>query len=260
MNAISTRHKVVTADFGEALFNPDAATPEGLVGPDGQTAPKRFNVYRNNVIVSLTEALGRTFPAMKTLLGDEYFGALARVFIVAHPPQSPVLMWYGSDFAGFVEGFPPLADYPYLADVARVEWAWLQAYHAADVEPLDPAMLSAVAPEELGSVVFTKHPSAEIVASNWPILDLVQVNRFDEDGKTTIDLGVAQSVLITRPGLDVEILGLGPAGDIFFNALLQMATLGEAAAAAQDHSAEFSLSDSLSDGLSSGAFTSLQTA
>ena len=119
--------QVNAASFGRALLDPQMATPDGLTGPDGETAPKRFNVYRNNVIVSLCEALGESFPAVKALLGEEYFRALAQAFVTAHPPVSPVLIWYGAGFADFLDVFPPLKAYPYLGDVARLEWSWLQA-------------------------------------------------------------------------------------------------------------------------------------
>lgn len=142
---------VNAASFGRALLDPQMATPDGLTGPDGETAPKRFNVYRNNVIVSLCEALGESFPAVKALLGEEYFRALAQAFVTAHPPVSPVLIWYGAGFADFLDAFPPLKAYPYLGDVARLEWSWLQAYHAADAAPLDPAILGSVDPQRPGA-------------------------------------------------------------------------------------------------------------
>ncbi|POF31038.1 HvfC/BufC N-terminal domain-containing protein [Roseibium marinum] len=247
-----------SGEFGRALLDPEAAPPAGLVGPDGKAAPKRFNVYRNNVIVSLSEALGQTFPAIVSLVGDDYFNALARAFVTRHPPQSPVLMWYGGAFAGFLESFPPLAAYPYLADVARVEWAWLQAYHAADAAPLDPAALSAVAPEDVPAVRFTRHPAAAVVASKWPVLDLVRANRFATDAAAGIDLDEPQAVLVTRPDLEVGVFLLRPGGEVFLSALLEGSTLEGAAASALEKTSEFSLPDCLSDCLSSGAFTAIE--
>ncbi|WP_299816499.1 DUF2063 domain-containing protein [uncultured Roseibium sp.] len=245
-------------EFSEALLDPEAAPPAGLVGPDGKAAPKRFNVYRNNVIVSLSEALGQSFPAILSLLGEDYFNALARAFVTRHPPETPVLMWYGGAFADFLERFPPLAAYPYLADVARVEWAWLQAYHAADATPLNPAELSAVAPDKIAGVRFARHPAAAVVTSKWPVLDLVRANRFATDTADSIDLDAPQSVLVTRPDMDVGVFLLRPGGEVFLSALFEGTTLGEAAASALEKTSEFSLADCLSDCLSSGAFTAIE--
>lgn len=263
MRTKETSGTVAEHQFGAALLNSEQPVPAGLVGPDGQSAPKRFNVYRNNVIVSLVEALGESFPAICSLLGDDYFKALARAFVVAHPPQSPVLMWYGDRFPDFIEAFPPLEAYPYLADVARVEWAWLQAYHAEDATPLDPDALAALAPEEVGAAGFVPHPAAHVLSSRWPVWDLLRANRFDTgaaDGEAEIDLDQAQSVLVTRPQLDVELVLLRPGADVFARELMEGANLAEAAAAAQGACEAFSLADSLSDCLSNGAFKSLLTA
>jgi len=229
-----------------------------LIGPDGKTAPKRFNVYRNNVIVSLCEALGQSFPAVKTLLGEDYFNALARVFVSTHLPVSPVLIWYGRELADFIETFPPLEAYPYLADVARVEWAWLQAYHAADAAPLDPSVLGALAPEDVAEARFIKHPAAAVVGSKWPVLDLIRANRLDAGMAEKIDLNEPQAVLVTRSDLDVGVLLLRLGGDVFAEALFEGVPLGEAAGLAQEKDTDFALADCLSDLLFSGAFTALQ--
>ena len=61
---------------------------------------------------------------------------MARAYALAEPPRSPVLMDYGAGFADFIAGFAPAASLPYLPDVARIERAWREAYHAADAEPL----------------------------------------------------------------------------------------------------------------------------
>lgn len=250
--------KVAASDFGNALLDLDTPAPAGLIGPDGLNAPKRFNVYRNNVIVSLYEALGQSFPAIKTLLGEDYFNALARAFVQEHPPKSPVLLWYGAEFFDFLDAFPPLEAYPYLGDVARLEWAWLQAYHAADETPMDPGVLGNMDPEHVGLAQFEKHPATALVSSQWPVLDLARANRFQPDAAVEIDLQNPQSVLVTRPELDVDLYLLRPGGEVFVRHLLMGETLGDAAVAAQTDNEEFSLSDCLSDCLTSGAFTGLK--
>ncbi|MHA7776390.1 HvfC/BufC N-terminal domain-containing protein [Roseibium sp. M-1] len=258
MRGLASNETLTAADFGRALLNPEADTPAGVTGPDGQAAPKRFNVYRNNVIVSLCDALAQSFPAIGALLGEEYFRALARAFVLEHPPETPVLLWYGGGFADFIETFPPLKAYPYLADVARLEWAWLQAYHAADAAPLDPAALAAIAPEAVGDIRFEMHPAARIVPSNWAIWDLVRLNRFEPEPDEGLNPDCPQPVLVSRPDLEVNVLLLGPGGDIFLEALMRGASLGEAAGLALEACKEFNLSDCLSDCLSNGAFSGLR--
>jgi len=243
--------------FGAALWNAERPVPDGVTGPDGKVSVKRFNVYRNNVIVSLIESLADTYPAIQKLLGEEYFAALARAYVDAEPPTSPILMKYGAGLAGFVERFPPLAGYPYLESVARLEWAWLTAYHAKDDPVMAGETLAQIPEADVGSVVFVPHAAARLVRSNWPVLSLALANRFDPEGGHDIDLEQPQSVLVTRPGYDVEMRLLRPGGDVFVSALLSGAMLQAAAERGAEASAEFSFADSLTDVLACGTFSSL---
>lgn len=242
-------------DFGAALLDVEAPTPEGVIGPDGQLAPKRFSVYRNNVIVSLTEALEQSFPATRHLLGDEYFKALARAFVTAHPPTSPVLLWYGADLSDFIAAFPPLASYPYVADVAHLEWAWLQSYHAEDAKVLDPQALNLVDAARVGDLQFKIHPATTLLNSHWPILSLALANRFAMGSPLEINLDESQSVLVTRPEFDVQLQQARPGMDIFFSELRRGATLQNAATRACERNNVFALSECLSDLLTAGAFS-----
>jgi len=137
------------AMFSSALLRPERETPSLIAGPKGKGAVKRYNVYRNNVTVSLIEALAAIFPAVRRITGEEFFGAMARFHIRETPPSSPLLFEYGRDFPAFIARYEYAQDMPWLADVARIERAWLDAYHAADAEPLSPSAL-AVVPAERG--------------------------------------------------------------------------------------------------------------
>lgn len=243
--------------FGAALFDAERPVPEGVIGAEGETSVKRFNVYRNNVVVSLIESLGDTYPAIRTLLGEEYFSALARAYMDVEPPTSPILMKYGAGFAGFIEAFPPLASYPYLESVARLEWAWLTAYHAKDDPVMAGEALAQIPEADVGNVVFVPHAAAHLVNTRWPVLSLTFANRFDPDGGHEIDLKEAQPVLVTRPAYEVEMRLMRPGGDVFTAALLRGATLQEAAEQAAAASAEFAFADCLSDVLSCGTFSHL---
>ena len=103
---------------------------------DGVTAD-RLNIYRNTFVTGVTKALRLTYPAVHRLVGAEFFEGAAAIFIAQHPPQAAWLDEYGAEFADFVRDFEPAASLPYLADVARLEWAVSRALHAADEPPLD---------------------------------------------------------------------------------------------------------------------------
>lgn len=125
--------------FASALIDPTHPTPVGVTGPRGKGAVKRYNVYRNNVTVGLIDALAAIYPAVQRITGTDFFRAMTRFHVRATPPTSPLLFEYGRDFPAFIQSYEYAQDLPWLADVARIERAWLDTYHAADLPPLPPA-------------------------------------------------------------------------------------------------------------------------
>src|SRR5271163_3786374 len=136
--------------FSPALLNPQSETPTIVAGPRQKAALKRYNVYRNNVTVSLIDALAAIFPATQRVTGVEFFRAMARFHIRANPPTSPLLFEYGRDFPGFIDRYEYARSMPWLSDAARLERAWLDAYHAADMAPLALQTLAAIPADRLG--------------------------------------------------------------------------------------------------------------
>ncbi len=165
------------AAFSEALLRPDRQTPLGISGPRGKMAVKRYNIYRNNVTVSLIDALAAVFPATQRIVGVEFFRAMARTHVGAYPPASPLLFEYGQDFPAFIGRFEHAQSMPWLADVAQIERAWLDAYHAADAAPLSAAQLAPVSADRLPRLGFTVHPATRIVRSRYSALTIFTANR-----------------------------------------------------------------------------------
>lgn len=157
-----------------ALLNPELPCPGGLTSWNGSGPELRFAVCRNNVMVSLIDALADTFPVVQALVGEEFFRAMARVFAQANPPRSRLMAFCGDTFADFVAAFPPAAPVPYLADVARLEMARVRAYHAADAAPVQPEVLQGALgdPEQLLSLRLHLHPSVQVVESCFAVVSL----------------------------------------------------------------------------------------
>lgn len=241
-------------DFGAALLDPDLPVPDGVVGPRGKNARKRFAVYRNNVTVSLIDALAGVFPAVQRLVGEEFFRNMARIYVLQQPPASAVLFEYGGGFAAFLERFEPVSKLPYLPDIARLERAWLDAFHAADAEPLTPQALAAIPPEKLGEARFTPHPSVRILQSRYAAVSIFSANRENRplDGIRPHD---PEDALITRPHHDVQVRRLPPGGACFFQSLLAGSTLGEAASLTLEQHSGFDLPSAISALLEAGVFS-----
>jgi hypothetical protein len=236
-------HLDVQDEFADALLSAATPVPSSLKGASVRRADRRFAVYRNNVAVSLIEALGARFPVVKRLVGDEFFGAMAHAFVLREPPLSPLLIHYGETFPAFIEAFDAAKPLPYLADVARLEYARGHAYHAADAEPLPRAAFAALPAGRIGSARVTLHPSVGIIASRFPVLSIWEVNQ-DRAVRAVPHWG-PEAALVARPFLEVETRRLPPGTEMFLLALQKGATIGEAAERASAAASEFSASDGL---------------
>ena len=243
--------------FVLALLDRTREMPPGIRAV-GQTQPeRRFNVYRNNVFASLTEALVTRFPVCHALVGDEFFRAMARVFIELSPPRSPVLMTYGDNFGDFIETFPPARPVPYLADVARLEAALTRAYHAADASPLTVDELAS-APCGWEQIHVDLHPSVRIIMSPFPIVSIWEAH-MRPDGHPMIDSAMAEDALVARPDLDVEVHRLPPGAAVFLSMLLRGATLKASADQAVGSNSRCDLVTTLSGILASRIIVGLRS-
>lgn len=244
------------AGFAPALLDPERPPPLLVSGPNGKTAGKRYNVYRNNVTVSLINALAATFPATLRITGVDFFRAMARFHVRATPPTSPLLFEYGHDFPDFIERYEYAQSMPWLADVARIERAWLDAYHAADAEPLTPQALAAIPPARLAETVLAPHPATRIVRSRFPAVTIFATNRI-AGPISPIEATEPEDGLVTRPGLEVVARRLPPTGAVFLTCLMEGEPLGTAAAAALAENSKFDLSANIAGMIEAGAFTAV---
>jgi hypothetical protein len=231
-------------DFGSALLDPALAMPEGLLGPDGEPSVRRFSVYRNNLVVGLSEALRSGFPCVARLVGDEFFAAMARVFVAMKPPTSPILLHYGAEFPDFVQSFPPAASVPYLADVARIERAATEAYDARDATRLAPAELAAVPNEEAAFLRLRLHPSLRVLHSEYPAFTIWKMNAADGT-PGPLELSRSEDTLVLRADAEVDVRHVSRGSGEFLRALGSGLTLSQATANALDADALFDLSENL---------------
>lgn len=215
------------ADFAAALIDPAMPLPANLTTARGEPDALRFAVYRNNVATSLARALAAQFPVVARLVGDAFFDAMARAYLRKEPPRSPLLFSYGGSFPEFVDAFAPAASLPYLSDVARLERDLSRAYHAADRAAASVDALRFVQPERLPALRLAPHPAVSMVASQHPIGAIWHAHQV-EPVAAVVERG-AQAVLVTRPLMEVVATVLPPADAPFVGAILQGATLGEAA-------------------------------
>lgn len=239
------------AEFVAALVNPSSAVPSGIVSYRGDSDTKRFAVYRNNIHVGLVAVLAAKYPVCHQLVGDEFFTAMARVYVTGHKPSSPVMIQYAADFSAFIDGFAGARSVPYLADVAALEQAWSVAYNAADEIPATLEEIVAIDHEALPDLALKPHPAAGLLRSGHPIGSIWAAH---QTKGVSVRPG-AEAVLVTRPAADVRVTVIPGADATFAGALIQGSTIGEAAEYAIKGHPEFDFGRALVGLCSLGTFT-----
>ena len=235
-----------------ALLDPAAPVPDGLTSKASKH-DKRFAVYRNNIAASLADALSVGFPVVCRLVGEKFFRAMAASYILRHPPKSPMLMFFGEALPEFLEGFEPAAGLPYLPDVARLEIAIRESYHAEDSRPMDRVEASSIPPNALEAATIKLAPSLRCLRSKHPIF---QIWRLNTSGGP-IESRDPEDVMIARRQYDPVPERLSNGGYEFVSALGCGETLSSACDIASRASDEFDLNDILVQLLNAGTIVKI---
>jgi len=209
------------ANFAKALFNNAVTTLALPIQENGIAVAQRLQIYRNNVLMTMTEALAAFYPCLQKLVGEEFFAALAQQYIINFPAAEGNLNNYGENFYVFLAEFPHVQQLPYLSEMARLEWAYHQAASGLNsVSTLEK--LVTVAPAEYENLQFSLHSTAWLFSAKFPLLKIWQFCQEDASGDQQIDLTESQDkILISREGFEVVIEKLTEAEFTFLQTIQQ---------------------------------------
>ncbi len=230
--------------FGDAVVN-GGSVQEVLDHRPGRSA--RMDLYRNNYYSNMTEALRATYPVVEKLVGAEFFRHAVRRYIQRYPSTSGNLHDYGDSFSEFLSAFPPVAELPYLPDVARLEWAWHEVFHEKASHPaLNLAALAAVPEGRHGELRLQFNCATRLVSSLYPVLHIWEVNQDDYlgDMQVHMDEGACHLLVIQR-NRTVEIHHLGAGEHAFLQSLAVGRNLQTALTDAQKTETGFYLATAL---------------
>ncbi|MGQ5522897.1 HvfC/BufC family peptide modification chaperone [Chitinimonas sp. PSY-7] len=227
-----------------------AATHDATLADDlfGQYA-RGATAYANNTLFNRADALAEAYPVVLQLVGDEFFGGMARAYARLTPSLSGDMNVYGNSFPAFIASFEPAQDLPYLADAARLDWYCHLAYYAADCEMLRFDALAAVLGEQQAHLNFVLAPAVSLLRSPWPVASLWRAHQpLEQDAANAFpspDQG-GELVLVWRNARNrVQVRRLLPAEFAFLNACQQALPLPEALERALDEDMEFDFGLSL---------------
>ena len=204
----------------------------GLIAGNEAVLSERLDIYRNNIFVTLTSALRDAYPLIELLTGEDFTLGLLRSFIRANPPREAYLAGYGGELDSFIETFAPARDLPWLADIARLEWAMNEADYAPDDSPLTAADLQKVPFDAAADVLLIPRTSCRLLESQWPLLAIRDFClKPDRDEKETLDLNQGGCrFMVYRPSLSVELVPLEHDEYTWLEALLDGKNMGDALA------------------------------
>jgi hypothetical protein len=231
--------------FAGAVLNDETAVLAHV--RDGTFPATRYlQIYRNNTFTSLVEALAACYPVVYRLTGQDYFEFVGQGYVRQHPPRQASLHRFGAALPDYLAGLPSAVDLPYLPDVARLEWAWQEAYHAADAPALAAETLAAIDTADYANLIFGLHPSVRLHRSPYPCLRIWQVNQPGHDGDMAVSLDEpGQNLLVARRRQEIVIEPLGAEDFALLSAFQDGCRLEEAYERACRTNADFNLAAAL---------------
>ena len=243
------------------LFDrPPESTPKNIAAQASPAWLRGQKVYQTNGHALACSALGAAYPVVAQLLGGPSFEALARTLWHASPPQCGDVGRWGHTLAAFISASPPLADAPYLADVARLEWALHTCASAADAPPPNPASFALLAEHDLSRIFLRLAPGCAVLSSTWPVVSIVHAHLRPAESPTLGDVGrllragVGEEALVWRTGFRPSVRSAPPGEAAWVAALLAGQTLGGALDSLPHFDAAAWLSMAVQTGLLLGAY------
>ena len=250
--------QVMLNDTG-AVSNPDQML-SALFTCDENALPMRLEIYRNNIIGSLTKAIQSTYPLIVILTGEVFAAGMMCSFVQENPPLEACLARYGAGLDCFIEKFAPARSLPYLADIARLEWAMNESFYAPDDSPLSPSDLQNIPHCELADMTFRLRSSVRLLESRWPLLAIrefcLKENR-DESETLDVDQGGCK-IMVYRPALSVEVASVDPVEYEFLQGIQAGTPLGSIVESALQTHPDFDFQGFLQKLLALETFSSMQ--
>lgn len=231
--------------FADALLNPDAAPPALALWREHPHNRHRLALYRGNLAATATKALAAAYPVVAALVGAEFFGALAHAYVRARPSHDGDLNRFGCQLGEFLDDFPHAAQLPYLADMARLEWAVHRAHYAADAKPVTAQQLGELASAQLEAARLRLHDACVPMRFDWAVVSLWLAHQPAPANDFPADMAVQEAGVVARPGWRVQVLPLGAGGYAALTVLRAGGTFGAALDAAFDVDGDFDVAAQL---------------
>jgi hypothetical protein len=196
-----------------------------VLGDDRLSSEARVDIYANMFFYRILDALKEDFPATLAVLGDENFHNLVTGYLLEYPPTEPTITNSGSHLAEYLHDYVMRERAPFIADLAKLERATVEVFLGPDAPTLDSDALRAVAPEDWPTMKLKLHPSAQILALDWQVSDLLHA--VEDHRPWNPPTQAAIKTLVWRANARVSHRDLDPAEANALEAAARSATFAE---------------------------------
>jgi hypothetical protein len=204
---MTTLHDI-QKDFVDSLISAEnKAIFQHIERSQHLTQQQHVDIYRRNILGTFQKTLEAIYAVCFKLVGEEFFSGMAQIYMTSAYSHSPDLEDYGSDFADFISDFSPAKSLPYLADVARLEWAWHRIFSAPDQPEFDFQALANCFETDGDRIIFLLPEESFLLSSPYPIHQIWEMNQDHYSGSQTLILedGTQHYFFIWRHGIELRI-------------------------------------------------------
>jgi len=193
-----SHHSVGAFYLGQKAPENVPLNPQG-----GDPGIERLSVYSEGYKARIRESLNEVYEAIEHLLGHDVFCNLAQDYAKHYASQNYNLNVAGYHMPEFLASHKLTKDFPFLPDLATLEWSIAKAFHAFAKPVFDPGVLAKLPPEEWDAIRISFQPFVHLVSSQWPVLDIWK-SRNVPVKEIKIELeNRPQNVLVARREADV---------------------------------------------------------
>ncbi len=204
---ITQRNFIDTINHGPARLNP------ALFSGNEDRILLGLKAHANTINHARLVALEDIFPRTRAAIGHAPFNSLSRSYCETPLARASDSNTIGADFAAYLHSQCTTAS---VVDLARIEWAWLESYNAADAVPLSLSDLTMMNETDLLAFPVRLHPAARLVA-----LTQSDFNLIEELG----NIADAKAIMVTRPVSDVQLFPVDSVTASVFGAAAEIGPL-----------------------------------
>ncbi|MFT6925967.1 MAG: hypothetical protein ACJAZP_001561 [Psychromonas sp.] len=185
-----------------------------------------LQIYRNNFVMGVTEALSATYQHTLSLVGETFFNAVARQFILRHPPKENNMMTYGDGFSEYLDHLEQLKELPYVAEMARFEWLLEQTSNKKlQTVSLDIEQLKSIPAEQLENIIFQIATQVSTFSSKQNIEHLYSMIIRKQIQESDLNQ-ICYLVLKKQENFSVELILLSETEFLLLQQIMQHKTMG----------------------------------